>query len=200
MVGYVEDSTKDVIAWQNTVGPWRNLARLFDEDEDGKITRQEFDAVQKGAPGNAGASLTFGLLDRNRDGTVTPADVKAQQRVETIRRAVQERDDDYLWQNLANLSSAYCLEDWNRPPNHTVLLKLNIPLAIFHGQADGSCRVEGVREAQQAFAEAHRDNLTVRIYPKADHDLNWAQVLHDGGVPEPFRDIFAAIERMTAGR
>jgi pimeloyl-ACP methyl ester carboxylesterase len=200
MVGYVEDNTKDVVTWQNTIGPWRNVARLFDTDGDGKVTRQEFDAVQQGAPGNAGAAVNFNLFDGNRDGVITPADVNAKQQAEAIRQAVQKRDDDYLWQNVANLSSAYLLEDWNRPPNHTTLLKLNIPLAIFHGQDDGSCRVEGVYETQQAFAAAHRNNLTVRIYPKADHDLNWTQVLQDGSVPQPFRDVFATIEQILANR
>ncbi len=200
MVGYVEDNMKDLLAWQNTMGPWRNVARSFDKNEDGKVTRQEFDAVPRQEPENAAASFTFDLLDRNRDGVVTPADVSADRQLEAIRRAVQERDEDFLWQNLLNLSSAYLLEDWNRPPNHTVLMKLNIPLAIFHGQEDGSCRVEGVREAQQAFAKAHRDNLTVRIYPKANHDLNWVQVLQEGGVPDPFRDIFSTIEQMIPVR
>jgi hypothetical protein len=60
--------------------------------------------------------------------------------------------------------------------------------------------VEGVYETQQAFAAAHRNNLTVRIYPKADHDLNWTQVLQDGSVPQPFRDVFATIEQILADR
>jgi pimeloyl-ACP methyl ester carboxylesterase len=143
---------------------------------------------------------TFSLFDTNRDGVVTPPDVRADWQFQQILRAVQERDEDFLWKNVVNLSSAYLLEDWSRPPNHTALLKLNIPLAIFHGQDDGTCRMEGAREAEQAFAAAHRDNLTVRIYPKADHDLNWAQVLRDGTLPEPFRDLFTTIERMLAPR
>ena len=143
-------------------------------------------------------SFTFERLDLNKDGAVTPEEVRAESRLERIRKAVGERDDDYLWQHLLNLSSAYLLEDWSHRPNHETLLKLNVPLAIFHGQNDGSCRVEGVREAQEAFAEAGRDNLTVRIYPKADHDLNWTQFLTEGTVPQAYRDIFSTVEQMLA--
>lgn len=197
MLGYVEDGLGDVITWQNTVGPWRNLSLLFDKDEDGRITEEEFDAVMKQRPGAGGVLFTFKQLDRDKDGVVTPKEVEARSRLEVIQKAVWTRDDNYLWENLLNLTSAYLLEDWGARPNHETLLKLQIPLAIFHGQNDGSCRVEGVQETQEAFAKAGRDNLTVKIYPKADHDLNWTQFLREGTVPQAFEDVFAAVEQMV---
>jgi alpha-beta hydrolase superfamily lysophospholipase len=115
-------------------------------------------------------------------------------RLDQILRAVDHRDDDYLWDNLLQLSSAYLLEDWDSPPLHQTLLRLKLPLAIFHGKDDGACRVECVLETQQAFRKAGQTNLTIHIYPKTNHDLDWTQFLKDGKPPAAFHDVFEYIQ------
>lgn len=197
MLGYAEDNTKDTITWQLTVGPWRNMAKIFDEDDDGKVTKAEYHKIIDNAPTSLTTGWSFRSLDRNSDGIIAPKDMQQKKRLERILKAVRKRDDDYLWQNLLNLSSAYLLEDWNAKPSHRTLLKLNIPLAIFHGQSDGTCRVEGVLETQKAFEKANKKNLLVRTYPKTDHDLNWPTFLRDGTIPEPYEDLFAFIDTVV---
>jgi len=34
LCGYSEDNMRDTILWQNTVGPWRNIAKIFDANND----------------------------------------------------------------------------------------------------------------------------------------------------------------------
>jgi alpha-beta hydrolase superfamily lysophospholipase len=70
------------------------------------------------------------------------------------------------------------------------LLKLNIPIAIFHGELDGTTRVEGVREAEAAFRAAGKSNLAVHIYPDHDHDLNWTLETAKTGGGVPFQAAF----------
>lgn len=196
MFGYAGDSTRNTIVWQNTVGPWRNVAKLFDENGDGRILRAEYDEVVRVRGRMVADALPFNQLDRNRNGVVTPEEMGSRRRADEILEAVRQRNDDYLWENLLQLSSAYLLEDWEGAPLHQELLKLQMPLAIFHGENDGACRVEAVREAQQAFQAAGRTNLEARIYPKTDHDLNWARFLRDGKTPEAFSDIFELITEL----
>ena len=190
MFGYSEDGMKNTIVWQNTVGPWRNIAKIFDADEDGKVTQAEYDEVLKRKGKIVSDLLPFDQLDRNRNRIVTPTEMDQRPHAEEILKAVQNRDDDSLWDNLLNLSSTYLLEEWESPPTHETLLKLDVLLAIFHGENDGACRVEGALAAQRAFQAAGKSNLTVRTYPKTDHDLNWASYLRDGKVPPAFADMF----------
>jgi len=62
------------------------------------------------------------------------------------------------------------------------------PINIFHGEVDGTTRVEGVRETEAAFRAAGRTNLTVHIYPGHGHDLDWT----------PSRSV--RVNRITAGQ
>jgi pimeloyl-ACP methyl ester carboxylesterase len=197
MFGYAQDNTKDTIVWQNTIGPWRNIAQIFDENDDGKVTKGEFDKVIERVPTSLTIGLSFGSLDRNKDDIVTPNELNNKGRLKQILKAIQEKDDDYLWVNLLNLSSAYLLEDWERECNHKTLMKLNIPLAIFHGENDGSCRVEGALETKKAFEKANKKNLTVTVYPGTNHDLNWMKFLKNNIIPKPFEEIFSYIENIV---
>ncbi len=113
-------------------------------------------------------------------------------RRDAILKAVDERNDAVLWQAFpgVNLSSAYLLDDWNGPPTHVTLLKLDIPIAIFHGELDGTVSMEGVREAEKAFRAAGKTNLVARAYPGHDHDLNWTIEAASRGGPAPFQQAF----------
>lgn len=51
-------------------------------------------------------------------------------------------------------------------------LKLNIPILVGIGEQDESVPVESVHFLETKFKEADKDNLSVRIYPGADHRLS----------------------------
>jgi len=116
-------------------------------------------------------------LDSNGDSTITQEELASlnRQRLDAILAAVEQRSDDRIWQAVLNLSSAYLLEDWSGEPTSTMLLKLSVPLAIFHGELDGATCVEGVRETESAFRatgqdEPHRARLSgARSRPELDH-------------------------------
>ena len=197
MFGYAQDNTRDTIVWQTTVGPWRNAARIFDANGDQQITRQEHAEVVQRVGGIIGRSIPFDQLDGDGDGVATPQELRRDKRAERIQNAVQEHDDDFLWENVLCLSSAYLLEQWDAAPNHQTLLRLDMPLAIFHGESDGACRVEGAIETQRAFKRAKKHSLEVKTYPKTDHDLNFGKFLKNGQVPAPYRDLFDYIRSIV---
>jgi serine/threonine protein kinase/pimeloyl-ACP methyl ester carboxylesterase len=198
---YAAVNARETIVWQNTIGPWRNVQKLIPAAAGGQLTRAEYDAAVKNNAWLARV-LSFGSLDTDGDGIVTPDELSRtnRPRLDTILKAVDERNDDFLWQYLANLSSAYLLEDWNGDPTYVTLLKLDIPIAIFHGELDGTASIEGVREAEKAFREAGRTNLVVRAYPNHDHDLNWTIEAASRGEPAPFQDAFDFAARLVGSR
>ncbi len=201
MLGYASDNTRDTIVWQNTIGPWRNIAHLIPDARDGELTQAEYDAFAEAEPETA-STLPFGMLDSDQSGAMTTEDLQRLNKpaLEMILKAVEEGNDEFLWHQLLNLTSAYCKEWWDTEPNSAALLRLDIPLAIFHGELDGSCRVEGVRETEAAFKEAGRDNLRVRIYPDVDHGLNWTQEAVSEGGSQPFRDVFTLLEEWAKAK
>ena len=156
LASYQSDNQHNTVVWQNTVGPWRSIQKLIPTAaDDGTLTRAEYDAAVKEAASIA-KRLPFASIDPDADGVVTAADMArlVRPRLDAILKAVEERNDDFIWQQLLNLSSGYLLDGWDGDPTSAMLLKLNIPVAIFHGEVDGTTRVEGVRETAAAFQAA----------------------------------------------
>ncbi len=202
LMSYAPDNQKDTVVWQNTVGPWRNVQKLIPAAADGTLTIEEHgEAVKKDEA--LGKRLPFEHLDKDKDGKVTTEEMArlVRPRLDAILKAVEEKDDNFLWQHVVNLSSAYLLDGWEGEPTHVRLQKLTVPIAIFHGEMDGACRVEGVRETEAALRAAGKSNVIVKIYPDHDHDLNWTpQTAADGG-PVPFQEAFTlAAEWVKATR
>lgn len=193
LTAFQSDNQHDTVVWQNTVGPWRNVEKLIPAAAGGALTRKAYDDAVK-LDATVGARLPFATFDTDTNGVMTVAELTnlVRPRLEAILSAVERRDDDYLGKVLMNLSSGYLLDDWKGPPTSTYLLKLDLPIAIFHGELDGTTRVEGVRETEAAFQAAGLTNLTIRIYPDCDHELNWTALSAQGRGPLPFQDSFRA--------
>ena len=80
--------------------------------------------------------------------------------MQAMEHAVANGNDELLLQVLGQhvLASTYLSEWWDGVQNVEVLLELDCPLRIFHGDLDANCRVEGVHEAASAFEEAGLDD------------------------------------------
>jgi hypothetical protein len=113
-------------------------------------------------------------------------------------KAIESGNDGFIWQSMVNLTSAYLRDGWTDPPTSAFLLKLDVPIGIFHGELDGTTRVEGAHETAAAFA-AKGKALTLKTYPGLEHDLGWTPQAGTG--PAPFQDAFAfAVELATRPR
>ena len=191
LMSYQSVNQRETVVWQNTVGPWRNVQKLIPAAGDGNLTRAEYDAALKSNPALA-KMLPFGSVDSDADGVMTIDELSrvTRARLDFILKALDDRNDDFFWQSLLNLSSGYLLDDWNGEPTSVALLKLTMPVSIFHGDVDGTTSVEGVRETEAAFKRAGRTDVVIRTYPDHDHDLNWTVETAGTGGTAPFQDAF----------
>jgi dienelactone hydrolase len=191
LMSYQPDNIRDTVVWQNTVGPWRAVTSLIPEAADEALTKSEYDAALK-RDATLAVRLPFAQIDQDKNEIATSAELAAlvKPRLDAILKAVEERNDDLLWQAVLNLSSAYLLDGWNGPPTQAFLLDLEVPIGIFHGDLDGTTRVEGVHETETAFAARGKRTLTVRTYRGLDHDLGWTPAVSGGRGPQPFQEAF----------
>jgi pimeloyl-ACP methyl ester carboxylesterase len=201
LTSYAGDNQRDTVEWQNSVGPWRNVVALAPAAADGRLTRAEYDEAVAKVP-SLTTRLPFVAIDADKDDVMTSAELArlVAPRLAAIRQAVESGNDDFLWQNLLNLTSAYLRDGWDGPPTRDLLLPLTVPIAIFHGALDGTTRVEAVEETAAAFASAGRKNLVHRIYPTLDHDLGWTPSEAANGGSAALRDAFRAAIEMAARR
>ena len=180
LVGYVNDNLFDVIKWQYSgISTMIKFCRHFQPKDNQVITREEYESTSESA--TMGRQLLGGVsfeqFDQNKDGKLTAEDFAVINRPLHARfmEAVEKNDDDWIWQHYFHTTTAWLKAHFKLEPNKTRLLRLTIPIYVFHGDMDGSCPVEGVYAIQSRFAEAKKANLRCFVFKNHSHDLNYLQ-------------------------
>ena len=123
---YQGDNIRDTVTWQNVYGPWRAISSMIPGAKADARTRAEWDAA---VTSNAGLpqQVPFATFDTDKDGVMTEAEVRTlvSPRLGVILKAIEDGNDDFIWQSQVNLSSAYMRDGWTDPPTRDFLLKLN---------------------------------------------------------------------------
>lgn len=119
--------------------------------------------------GSGGYSMRTSLATLRKKGT-TSFDVNAGwERIATDPRSIEKNwfGNSYRWWSD--------IMDLDPLPS---LLKLNIPILLAIGERDESVPVESAHFLDMKFKEAGKGNLTLRVYPDADHRLIGHGVSH----------------------
>ena len=85
-----------------------------------------------------------------------------------------------------HLTSAWYKDHFKLEPNKIRLLKIDIPIYIFHGDADAMTPIEGVYDIKNRFAQNNKTNLQCFIFKGADHDLNYDFKIISEGIQKIF--------------
>jgi pimeloyl-ACP methyl ester carboxylesterase len=179
LAGYANDNIPDIIKWQYSgSASMVNLRKYFDSDTNNVISRTEYeskDAVIASIRAKAFRNAPFSVLDVNKDSTITAADFGLLNKsiYERILEAFNNGDDEWIWKNYFRVTTQWYNEHQSLEPNKTALLKLDIPIYIFHGLDDGNAPVEGAYDIQKRFAEAGKTNLHCYFFRGHNHDLNY---------------------------
>jgi len=201
--GYLNDNLADVIKWQNNGGSSMvNLRAAFDTDKDGAISRAEYESTEKNpAAFRTGAmqNTKFEQLDLDKDASITTADFAAllKPRYDAIFAAIERGDDDWIWNNYFHVSTAWLKEHFALEANKDRLLRLKLPIYIFHGTADANTPVEGVYDLRKRFDRAGKKNLHEYIFAGHNHDLNFVDWVLRKEMPDGIRKMFETAEALN---
>lgn len=205
-VGYVNENMKDILIWQNTGGPSMVWYRAhFDADEQGRITKEAYEADPKNVISSILQNVSFENIDHNNDGYISEDDFVIVWKdlmgytLEEILNAIEQRDDEWLKNNygggLIPLTSGWFLEHFSLKSNMEVMPTLDLPIYIFQGELDQNCGTDGVYAVRDKFAELNKNNLTIHIFESHDHGLNSNDILN-GEIPAGIQALINTIENM----
>lgn len=177
--GYDNENLYDVIKWQNEGNGIMIMAnQYFDKNGDKKISSEEYDAkdaIVLAYKRYLFQNVDFESLDKDQDGFITTGDIGSMRKNlhEGLLKAIQDDDNVWIRNNYMELTSNWFKTHFQLEPNKSRLLRLNLPIYIFHGTCDANVPVEGVYDIEERFRIMGKKNLTAYIFEGHNHDLNF---------------------------
>jgi pimeloyl-ACP methyl ester carboxylesterase len=203
LAGYANDNLSDIIKWQLTGGSSMvNVGRYFDADHDGAITREEYESSAP-APAYMRANMLqnakFDDLNVNKDDRVDREDFRIinAPKYAAVLKAIETGDDDWIWANFFRVTTAWLKEYFALEANKTRLLRIDIPVFIFHGEEDASVPVAGVVDIKSRFEAAGKTNLKTYVFKGHDHDLNYLAWPLRKSLSEGMAKIFDSVSALS---
>lgn len=197
LAGYCNQTMEDILEWQQTGGSSMvNMGAWFDYDNDGKITKEEYETDKYSLTSQFG---TFEQLDINQDGQLDREDFRIMMAPsrEQLFNAINNGDDKWLKENYGvQLTSAWFKDYRNISPNSEVLPKLDLPIYIFQGENDANTPVQASYDAEKGQLKAGKDNLKLTVFKNHDHDLNYSEYIINKTISAGLQAIFDTISKL----
>lgn len=179
LFGYANDNLFDIIKWQYSgKASIINLRKYFDSNKDNMISKDEYESVDSIATLGRTRVLrnaSFESLDIVKDSIIDFRDFASRTipYFEYLLKMVESDSDAWIWQNYFRVTSRWLKEHFQLEANKARLLRIDVPIYIFHGVEDGNVPVEGVFDIQSGFRQANKTNLNCFIFEGHNHDLNY---------------------------
>jgi len=192
LAGYCNDTMMDIIEWQlSGESSMIFYCRYFDSDMDGAISNAEFDADPYGVS-VALEGEKFVQLDVDENGILTSEDfgLLLAERKKQVLDAISQRDGEWIWNNYFEVTMEWLDGHAQLEANKDRLLKLDIPVNIFHGVYDQNVPLQGVYDIYDLCREYGKTNLKAFVFDQHDHDLNYFLYPYNDVISEGLTRIF----------
>ncbi|MCH2023602.1 MAG: alpha/beta fold hydrolase [Saprospiraceae bacterium] len=196
LCGYVNENLFDVIKWQlNGGSSMINVCQCFDTDDNKYVDRSEYESKETVATycrEKLFGGADFSLLDKSPDSILDARDFKIQTEsyYNMLMEKTKEGDNNWIWNNYFRITSQWLKQHFVLEANKTRMLRLEIPIYIFHGTNDANTAVEGVYDIKKRFESTGKTNLKCEVFEKHDHDLNFSTWLEKKELPAGLKAIF----------
>jgi len=178
----------------------------FDTDDDGKVSKQEFEADPRRFRERVLKNLPFAELDKSHDGFFTVEElVMLSSRLSELRDAVDKENYEVLDQWAKTSAAVVTPKDWFK--DHfahkaiwTFLSKLNIAVGCFQGDADAMAPIGAVRKLEETAKKAGKSKMEFHYFENLDHSLNITEYFVKGTLPKGHQAVFEFIKNQTAKR
>ncbi|MDR1895519.1 MAG: lysophospholipase [Prevotellaceae bacterium] len=194
--GYAHDNMFDVIKWQDEGHGVMIMANsIFDKNSDKAISKDEYEGEDKQISTYRSylfQNQPFDSLDIVKNDLIDIWDIGKMRALFHDELMKKVMNNDWLWirSNYFNITPQWFKDHFKLEPNKTRLLRIDIPIHIFHGMEDASVPVESVYDLQLRFDACNKTNLTVHVYEKHNHDLNFQDWLMHKEWPKGLMQIF----------
>ena len=200
LAGYANDNLKDIITWQLFGGSSMVFYKKnFDLDNNNIISKEEYEADPNNVIKIYLQNTKFNSVDLNKNNLIDENDfqIMLSNRKAQVFKAINNNNDEWLWSNYFRVTSKWAKEHFKLAPNKKRLLKLNIPIYIFHGTEDQNVPVQGAIDIQNLFTKNKKDNLEVFIFKNHDHDLNYISYPLKGEISEGLLKILEIVKLLN---
>jgi pimeloyl-ACP methyl ester carboxylesterase len=194
--GYAHENMFDIIKWQNMgEGVMKMINSIFDKNKDNAVSKEEYefeDPTLAAYRNYLFSNLSFDSTDVVKDNVIDIKDIRQMRAPfnDALMAKIAENDGAWIWQNYVKISIGWLREHFALEPNKTRLLRINIPIHIFHGTEDANVPVESVYDLESRFKVCKKSNLTIHIFDKHNHDLNFQDWITNKEFSDGLQAIF----------
>lgn len=202
LAGYCNGTVIDAIKWQYSgSSSMQNIREYFDTNDDMQISQAEYESENEKASmfrKKGFKDAKFADLDVNKDNNITREDfgIIAQPRLKAIMDAYEKGDQEWIWKNYFRVTIDWLKEHDHLEPNSSRLLRIKIPIFIFHGDGDANVPLEGALDIQKRFEKEGKSNLQLFTFRNHDHNLNYAEWPQKQVISEGISKIFEVAEKI----
>jgi pimeloyl-ACP methyl ester carboxylesterase len=196
LAGTPTDNAYETIRWQlSGKSSMINFRKFFDSNKDRVIQKAEYEEADPRAIARAGGK-SFSELDRNADSVLTEEDFRLilAPQLGQILAAVEKGDNEWIWNSFFRVGTPWIKEHRTLEPNKARIMKLELPVYLFHGSDDANCPVEGIMQIQKEAQEKNKRNIRVFIFPGHDHTLEFLGWVVTKSLPDGLKALFQEIE------
>lgn len=200
LFGYANDNLYDIMKWQlSGAASIINLRKYFDTNHDNAFSREEYesdDTIAVMGRTRVLKNATFDMLNMVKDSVIDIKDFAPRTTpfFEYLQQMIEAGNDSWIWNNYFRVTSAWLKEHYQLEANKTRLLRVDIPIYIFHGVDDANVTIEGMYDLQSRFTEAHKTNLQCFSFEEHNHDLNYLDWPYKQEISKGLNAIFEASE------
>ena len=194
--GYAHDNMYDIIKWQNTGGGVMVLvSSIFDLDGDDAISREEYareDSVLSKYRAYLFQQADFNTIDVVKDGSLDIKDFNKMRSSydDLLMGKISEADETWIWNNYVRITIGWLRKHFALEPNKSRLLRIDIPIYIFHGTDDQNVPAKDVYDIESRFIASGKTNLIIKVFDKHNHDLNFQDWITKKEHSEGFQTLF----------